>query len=127
MSLTDLLIPTYRQMLGTLAALLEKAQQQKPQEAESLLEARLAPDMYPLALQIHLSARQAEDAISRLRGESEDERSKRTVQAQGPTMAEAKARLSQALTTIEAVPPAGLDAGAGLEIVIDVPAGSRSK
>src|SRR5690606_32386713 len=52
MSLTNLLIPTYAQMLRTLSALLDKAQKQLPgPEAQALLSARLAPDMYPLSSQ----------------------------------------------------------------------------
>lgn len=47
MSLTNLLIPTYQNMLLTLAGLLGKAEQLAPDQAESLLSARLAPDMYP--------------------------------------------------------------------------------
>lgn len=56
MSLTDLLIPTYRQMLRTLAGLLDKARQQMPEQVEALLSARLAADMYPLSAQVRFAA-----------------------------------------------------------------------
>ncbi len=50
MTLTDLLIPTYRDMLRALRGLLDKAEAQVGAEsAEALLSARLAPDMFPLA------------------------------------------------------------------------------
>src|SRR5687768_17744599 len=52
MTLTDLLIPTYRNMLGTLRGLLDKAEAQLGADAaDALLSARLAPDMFPLATQ----------------------------------------------------------------------------
>ncbi|MEX0956404.1 MAG: DUF1993 family protein [Rhizobiaceae bacterium] len=47
MSLINLLVPTYRNMLRTLAGLLDKVEQQTPDRTERLLSARLAPDMYP--------------------------------------------------------------------------------
>jgi len=52
MSLTNLLTPTYRQILRTLAGLLDKAQRQMPEQAEALLSARLATDMLPLSSQV---------------------------------------------------------------------------
>lgn len=49
MTLTNLLIPTYRHMLQTLSGLLGKAQQQMPDQTEALLAAQLATDMLPFA------------------------------------------------------------------------------
>jgi len=48
MTLRDLLVPTYVQMLGALSAWLAKAEAQRlGGDAEALLAARLAPDMFP--------------------------------------------------------------------------------
>lgn len=70
MSLTSLLIPTYRQMLQALSAWLEKAQAQRPEdEADALLSARLAPDMFPLATQIRFACVQAWEGAHRLQDE----------------------------------------------------------
>ncbi|MDT8267952.1 DUF1993 family protein, partial [Roseomonas sp. DSM 102946] len=69
MSLTELLVPTYRQMLRMLGGLLDKAQRQMPGQAEAFLSARLAADMYPLATQLRFAALQAQEAVFRLRGE----------------------------------------------------------
>ena len=70
MSLPDLLVPTYRQMLKTLSAWLEKARTQMPgDEGEALVSARLAPDMFPLATQVRFACVQALEAVHRLRGE----------------------------------------------------------
>ena len=66
MSLTQLLVPTYRHMLQTLVALLDKAHGQLEGHCAPLLSARLAPDMYPLATQIRFAAYQAQEATFRL-------------------------------------------------------------
>ena len=49
MALTNLLLPTYQHMLQTMSGILDKAEQQMPDQAEALLAARLATDMFPLA------------------------------------------------------------------------------
>jgi hypothetical protein len=60
MTLTGLLVPTYRNMLRMLAGLLDKAEAQLGgDKAQALLSARLAPDMWPLATQLRLAALQA--------------------------------------------------------------------
>jgi uncharacterized protein len=71
MTLPDMLAPTYVQMLGALSAWLGKAEAQKPAgEAEALLLARLAPDMFPLATQIRFACVQAQEGMVRLRGQA---------------------------------------------------------
>lgn len=67
--LTDVLIPTYVQMLEALSAWLAKAKAQRPERAEALLSARLAPDMFPLSTQIRFACVQAREGAYRLRGE----------------------------------------------------------
>jgi hypothetical protein len=68
-SLTKLLVPTQINMLQALSGWLDKAAAQLPQdEAEALLSARLAPDMFPLATQIRFACVQAREAMCRLQG-----------------------------------------------------------
>jgi hypothetical protein len=68
-SLTKLLVPTQINMLKALSGWLDKAAAQLPQdEAETLLSARLAPDMFPLATQIRFACVQAREAMCRLQG-----------------------------------------------------------
>jgi len=70
MNLLDMLVPTYVQMLGALSAWLDKAQVQLPDDsAESLMLARLAPDMFPLSTQIRFACVQAQEGVYRLRAE----------------------------------------------------------
>jgi hypothetical protein len=67
MTLRDLLVPTYVQMLGALSNWLAKAEAQRPDgDAEALLAARLAPDMFPLATQVRFACRQAQEGVFRL-------------------------------------------------------------
>ncbi len=71
MQLTTLLVPTYTQMLKTLSGWLKKAQAQLPEaEAQALLSARLAPDMFPLSTQVRFACVQAREAVCRLRGQA---------------------------------------------------------
>jgi hypothetical protein len=56
-------------MLQALSGWLAKAAAQKPDaEAEALLSARLAPDMFPLSTQIRFACVQAYEGVYRLRG-----------------------------------------------------------
>ncbi|NDV89473.1 DUF1993 family protein [Aurantimonas aggregata] len=71
MTLPDVLIPTYVQMLGALSAWLGKAEVQRPGGgAETLLAARLAPDMFPLSTQVRFACVQAQEGLFRLRGQA---------------------------------------------------------
>ena len=115
MTLTDLLVPTYRNMLRTLTGLLDKAEAQLgADKAEALLSARIAPDMWPLATQLRFAAVQAFDGPRRLRGEApppgmeEMLNEGRNGEAPG-TLAEARTRIDQALAWLDTLPPQALD------------------
>ena len=69
MTLVNVLVPTYVQMLKALSSWLGKAQAQLTDgEAEALLAARLAPDMFPLSTQIRFACVQAQEGVFRLTG-----------------------------------------------------------
>ena len=71
MTLLNILAPTYLQMLGALSAWLDKAEAQRAGgEAEALLAARLAPDMFPLSTQIRFACAQAQEGVFRVRQEA---------------------------------------------------------
>lgn len=71
MTLLDILAPTYTQMLRALSTWLDKAEAQGIEGgAEQLLNARLAPDMFPLSTQIRFACMQALEGMCRLRGET---------------------------------------------------------
>lgn len=129
MSLTSLLVPTYGHMLRTLGGLLDKMEQKVPDRAGSLLSARLAADMYPLASQIRFAAYQAQEAIVRLRGEpipsglSAVAAEGRNADEAPGTLAEARARIGEALSRLETLADDALDAGADSPIAIELPGG----
>ncbi|MBP2299305.1 DUF1993 family protein [Azospirillum picis] len=129
MSLTDLLLPTYRNMLRTLAGLLAKMERQMPDRAESLLSARLAPDMYPLAAQVRFAAYQAQEATFRLRGEAVPAyldavlAEARNAGDNPGSFGDAQVRVSEALSYLDGLADDALDAGAALPIAIELPGG----
>ena len=128
MTLTDLLIPTYRNMLQMLKGLLDKAEAQLgAAKAEALLSARLAPDMWPLATQLRFAAVQAFDGPRRLRGEDQHPEAEemldegRNAGERPGTLAEARARIDQALAYLDALGAQALDTAPDDEpIVLDL-------
>jgi len=131
MTLTDLLVPTYRNMLQTLKGLLDKAEAQLgADKAEALLSARLAPDMFPLATQLRFAAVQAYDGPRRLSGDPpppamEDTLGEGRNAGEHPgTLAEARARIDQALAWLDTLAPDALDpAQPGELMVLDLEMG----
>jgi hypothetical protein len=130
MNLTDLLVPTYRNMLGTLRGLLDKAEAQLGSAgAEALLGARLAPDMFPLATQIRFACLQAQEAPLRLLGESLEPldallNEGRNAGEQPGMLAGARARIDEALAFLDGLGPDALDqAPAGDPLVLVLPMG----
>lgn len=130
MTLTALLVPTYTQMLQALSGWLEKAQDQLPAtEAEALLSARLAPDMFPLSTQIRFVCVQAMEPAYRLRGlslpEGLDElaqEGRNAGEAPG-TLADAQARINEALAFLADLAPDALDAETERPVTIELPNG----
>lgn len=116
MSPTKLLVPTYVNMLSALSGWLHKAQTQlAPANAEALLAARLAPDMFPLATQIRFACVQAQEATYRLRSMAFppaidallDEG--RQAGEQPGTLAQAQERIAETLTLLRDLSPEALD------------------
>ncbi len=128
--MTELLIPTYMQMLGALAAWLDEAEAQRPGgEADTLLAARLAPDMFPLAAQVRFACAQAHEGVYRLTGNAFppslavllDEGWNAATQPE--TMAEARGRIDETLASMRAMEPALLDACEAKEVELALPIG----
>jgi hypothetical protein len=68
MTLFDVVVPTYVQMLRALSAWLAKAEARSPGgDADAILLARLAPDMFPLSTQVRFACVQAQEGVFRLR------------------------------------------------------------
>lgn len=126
--LTTLLIPTYIQMLKAVSAWLEKAQAEAG-DAEALLSARLAPDMYPLSTQVRFVCLQAQEAVFRLKGEPLPDyldhlgQEARNAGEKPGSLSDAQARISEALAFLEGQGPHVLDAAVNRSIVLQVPNG----
>lgn len=109
MTLPDLLFPSYAQMLRALSAWLAKAEAQRPGgDADALLVARLAPDMFPLATQLRFACVQAQEGICRLQ-QRDFPASLQTLLdearagADRPgTIADAQARIAETIALVEA-------------------------
>lgn len=130
MSLTNLLIPTYTNMLKALSGWLIKAQEQIPKaDAEALLSARLAPNMFPLSTQVRFACVQAQEAIFRLKEEafpkSIDELLEEGQNAgQRPgSLADAQARIDETIALLEGLSPDALDVNADKPVVHELPDG----
>jgi uncharacterized protein len=129
MSFTRLLVPTYIQMLGRLSAWVEKAQAQRPDDAEALLSARLAPDMFPLATQIRFACRQAQEAVFRLKGEAFPESSNilldegRNAGEHPGSIADAQVRIAETIELLNALSETALDIEPETPIAHALPAG----
>jgi hypothetical protein len=131
MNLTDLLVPTYRNMLRTLRGLINKAEAQLGggDGAEALLRARLAPDMFPLATQIRFACVQAQEAPLRLLGAPLAPldallNEGRNAGEQPGTIAGARARIDEALAFLDGFGPGALDqAPAEDPLVLTLPMG----
>jgi uncharacterized protein len=128
MTPTELLVPTYRQMLQALAGWLRKAEAQLG-NADALMAARLAPDMFPLSTQIRFACRQAHEGARRLRhepfpAEIEDlqDEGRRGGEVPG-TLADALVRIDEALAYLDTIPAKGLDGGESAPLAIELPMG----
>lgn len=128
MSPTNLLVPTYKQMLQALAAWLDKADRHGVDD-RALLSARLAPDMFGLSTQVRFSCLQAYEGVARLCGEPFPqiwhlllEEGLNAGDRPG-SRADAQERIGETLAFLKSLGPDALDAGANRAIAIELPDG----
>ena len=130
MTFTDILVPTYRNLLGALSAWLGKAEAQRPDgTAETLLTARLAPDMSPLATQIRFACVQAQEGMLRLHDQAFPPEltdllnEGRNAGEQPGTLAQAQTRIRETLDRIEAIAGTGRPIQEGAPVAHELPQG----
>jgi hypothetical protein len=102
-------VPVFRQVLGSLTAILEKAESHadlKKIEPDALLKARLFPDMFPLLRQVQVAADFAKGTVARLGGVEvpryEDVET---------DFASLRERIAKTLAFIDSVPRDAIEAG----------------
>lgn len=130
MALTDLIVPSYLHMLKALSAWLDKARAQLPEaQAEALLSARLAPDMFPLATQVRFACVQAREGVSRLRGETFPQvigdllDEGRNAGEHPGSLADAQVRIAETVALLQALAPDALDIDPDTPIAHALPIG----
>ena len=110
--LYDASVPTFLHFLQALSKLIDKAAASGLPEAQ-ILEARLAPDMFPFPRQVQIATDLAKGAVARLTGEPgpswpDDE----------ATLAELKGRLAKAMDHLGAVSPEAFEGSESRQIEI---------
>jgi hypothetical protein len=109
-------VPGFIAMLKNIKGWLDKAATKKDEAV--LIEARLAPDMAPLARQIQIASDGAKGAAARLTGTEPP-----AMPDEEATFADLKARCDKTIAYLESIDPAAFDAGADREIVMTFPNG----
>jgi uncharacterized protein len=108
-------IPSYQQILGSVSGLLVKADAfcaEKGIQHEDIIQARLAPDMLPLAYQVKSTAVHSLGAIEGVRRGSFSP----DMTPPPETFAALKARIAETLTALEKIEPAEIESFIGRDM-----------
>jgi hypothetical protein len=100
-SIYTMAIDTFVPMLRTLSALLDKGAEHaraKGSDPEQLVDARLAPDMFPLVKQVQIACDHAKGAAARLSG-----REPPLMEDNERTLGELKSRIKRTLDYVEGI------------------------
>ena len=109
-------VPVLKQMIGSLAAILRKAEQHATErkiEPDALLQSRLYPDMFPLTRQVEIACDFARGIPARLAGVDV-----MSIPDGHRTFAELHQVIAQTEAFIDAIPAAAFDGAAAREIVL---------
>lgn len=111
--------------LRTLSALLDKGAahaEAQGQAFETLAQAQLAPDMFPLARQVSIACRLSWEAMALLSG-----RERPPVEPIGDSLAELKARIEETLRKLEGVQEAEFGGAAERRVVLPLQEGMQAE
>lgn len=117
----DTLVPTANKMLGAMSGLLDKAEvhaAQKKFEPAVLLNARLAPDMFPLTRQVQIACDMAKGAAARLTGSEVP-----SYPDTEATIPELKARIARTLAFVNSFDAAKYSGSEDRDIVLNMRTG----
>jgi hypothetical protein len=116
-------VPVFRQILGSLSAILEKAESHadaKKIAPDALLQARLFPDMFPLLRQVQLATDFAKGAAARLAGMEVPR-----YDDVEHDFAGLRARLEKTLAFLDSVPREAIEDGFDREVTVGTGANQR--
>lgn len=119
LSFYDISIPVYLQSMRNLMAILEKAEAHAKEtgaDVAGYLEARLAPDMHPLARQIQMVSDSAKGGAARVSGQTPP-----SMPDTETTYAELKERLAKTIAFVESVKREQVDGREGVTIELPLP------
>lgn len=111
--------PVFVHMLNNLSSMLAKAEahaKAKGYEPAVLLNARLAPDMFPLTRQVQVATDQAKGCVARLAGHQPE-----AIEDTETTFAELQARIRKVIGIVASYKPEQLDGAETREITIKIP------
>lgn len=119
----DYSVGTYTQALSMLLGILQKAAAQHPNDATTLLDTRLAPDMWPLRRQVQITVAFAAELAAALGSTSPQAVGIDWSEDEERTWPSATARVEGVLARLRAVGPgeAGARVAAGLTLPLRVP------
>lgn len=109
-------VPVFKQLLNALSAILDKAQAHATHQniaSESLLQASLFPDMFPLTRQVQIAADFAKGVSARLAGIEVP-----TYEDNETSFAELKERIQKTLSFISSIKPEAIDGSEDKEIIL---------
>lgn len=116
--------PVFARMLKNMSSMLTKAEQQaktKNYDAAILLNARLAPDMFPLVRQVQIATDHAKGAMARLAGHAPE-----PIEDNEVSFADVQARLARVIRIVEGYSEAQLEGSESRQVTIKIP-GSELK
>ena len=109
-------VPVFQQMLASLAGILEKAEafaEERKIEAAALLQARLFPDMFPMARQVQVACDFAGSVAARLAGVEVPAH-----EGSAESFADLQHRIAATLAFIGGLDPAAFEGSARRELVL---------
>jgi hypothetical protein len=118
-SIHSMAIDTFVPMLRTLSTLLDKGVahvEAKGGEPDTLAEARLAPDMFPLSKQVQIACDFAKNCIARLAAHDPPR-----FEDNEKTITELKARIAKTLTYLESATPVSFSGAEDRQITVPLP------
>lgn len=111
--------PVFVRMLKNLSAMLAKAEQQaktRGYDPSVLLNARLAPDMFPLTRQVQIATDHAKGCMARLAGHAPE-----AIEDTETTIPQLQARIQKVIALVEAYKTEQLDGAETREVTVKIP------